>query len=132
MSARWARLWRAMSFPAASADPWRCARIEMLAHCEWRARATNGSGEDPPVPGVVPRSHSRVRTLPLYEASSGGPIGERLLERASHPHAERVEDAARAVDTDVVVLVALVTRNLRLVHAEAVRELALRETERDA
>jgi hypothetical protein len=67
-----------------------------------------------------------------WVSSSGGSVGERLFECTSHPHAERVEDAARAVDADVVVLVALVTGNLRLVHAEAVRQLALRETERDA
>jgi hypothetical protein len=55
-----------------------------------------------------------------------------LLEGAAHADAEGVEDVTGTLDGDVVVLVALVARDLGLVHAEPCGELALREPEGDA
>jgi hypothetical protein len=40
---------------------------------------------------------------------------------APQPHAQGIEDAAGALDRDPVILVALVTGHLGLVHAEALR-----------
>jgi hypothetical protein len=55
-----------------------------------------------------------------------------LLDLAAETHSERVQDAARALHRDAVVLVPLVARHLRFVRAETLGKLPLREPERDA
>ena len=76
--------------------------------------------------------------LIIRSAVSIGPSGsvhhahDRRVDHAAQADSQCVEDAARALDGDSVVLVALIARDLRLVHVEVLRELALREAPRNS
>lgn len=48
------------------------------------------------------------------------------------PHVERVQDFDRALECDAEILVSLIARNLRLVHTQTSRELALGDALRNA
>jgi len=50
----------------------------------------------------------------------------------SQPHVERVQDLGRTLERDAEIFVSLIARNLRLVHAQTSRELALGDTLRNA
>jgi hypothetical protein len=57
---------------------------------------------------------------------------EKHVHLGSQPHVERIQDLGRTLERDAEIFVSLIARNLRLVHAQTSRELALGDTLRNA